>query len=115
MSIKLLSASAFALAISMAAVPAFADITITEQRSVTVRYGDLDISTPAGAHVLLARISRAAALACDQGDAGPDLSSATATRACINQAIDRAVAEVGSPLVAEAWGTGLAGSSTAQN
>ena len=115
MSIKLLSASAFALAISMAAVPAFADVTITEQRSVTVRYGDLDISTPAGAHALLARISHAAALACEEAETRIDLADVEATNACINQAIDRAVAEVGSPLVAEARGTGLAGASEARN
>ena len=115
MSIKLLSASAFAIAVSMAAVPAFADVTITEQRSVLVKYHDLDISTSAGAHELLARITRAAELACSNGDTGMDLPSAAAHRACINDAIDHAVADVGSPLVAELRGTTLAGSSVARN
>ncbi|MFZ1989405.1 MAG: UrcA family protein [Alphaproteobacteria bacterium] len=114
MSNKLLSASAFAIAISMAVVPAFADVTITEQRSVTVRYSDLDISTSPGAHELLARITRAAEMACDSHFT-TDLVGASATKACINDAIDRAVAEVGSPLVAEARGTTLAGSSVARN
>jgi len=114
MSIKLLSASAFAIAISMAVVPAFADVTITEQRSVTVRYGDLNISTSAGAQELLARITHAAEMACD-AHFTTDIASASATKTCVNNAIDRAVAEVGSPLVAEARGTTLAGSSVARN
>jgi len=114
MSIKLLSATAFAIAVSMAVVPAFADVTITEQRSVVVRYGDLDISTSPGAHELLARITRAAHTACDDHFT-TDVATASATTACVNEAIDRAVAEVGSPLVAEARGTSLAGSSVARN
>ena len=112
MSIKLLSASVFALAVTLASVPAFADITITEKHSVTVQFGDLDLSTRAGAHELLARISRAAAIACDPGF-GVDLPTMSATRECVNNAIDQAVAEVGSPLLAEARGTSLAGASVA--
>ncbi len=114
MSIKLLSASAFALATLLATVPAFADVTITEQRSVTVRYGDLNVSTPDGAQELLGRISRAAAMACEGPRIGTDLAGEPARKACINDAIDRAVAEVGAPLVAEARGTSLAGASLAQ-
>ena len=107
MSIKLLSASAFAIVVSMATVPAFADVTVTEQRSVVVHYADLDIATSSGAHELLARITRAAALACDSGEFVTDVSSAAAHEACVNDAIDHAVAEVGAPLLAEARGTTL--------
>ena len=114
MSIKLLSASAFAIAVSMATVPAFADVTITEERSVTVRYGDLDLSTSTGAHELLARIARAARIACSSSSR-EDLSDLRYENTCVSDAIDQAVADVGSPLLAEARGTTLAGSSVARN
>lgn len=113
MSIKLLSASALALAITLAAVPAFAAITITEQRSVTVRYGDLDLSKPRDAQILLGRINRAAERACESPSDRTDLVDYGNYSTCVSDAIEQAVAQV--PTLTAAYGTELAGSSVAQN
>ena len=113
MSIKLLSASAFALALSLTAIPAFADVTITQQRSVGVYYGDLDLTTTTGAQKLLHRITRAAELACATPRPGEDLTAAGDVESCVKSAIDQAVTEVGSPLLAQAW-EGSSASTVAQ-
>jgi len=80
-----------------------------------VRYNDLNISTSVGARELLARITRAAEIACEVHRGRADVETMRADAACVNSAIDRAVAQVGSPTLAEARGTSLAGSSVARN
>jgi len=62
-------------------------------RREVVRFADLDLTRPAGAHELYRRIQRAAREVCERyGPAGYD-------RSCADQAIARAVATVGAPLL----------------
>ena len=70
---------------------------------MTVSYADLDLSRPAGAQALLARLHHAADAVCG---GLPDLRNLTAQeryRDCFNEAMNNAVAAVHSPLVAELY------------
>jgi UrcA family protein len=64
--------------------------------SKRVSYADLDISKPAGAKVLYGRIVRAAKEVCQFNGFGT-LGAARLTDRCVDQAIDNAVKDVGSP------------------
>jgi UrcA family protein len=61
----------------------------------TVRYADLNISTPAGAKVLYGRIERAAHRVC--GTPYPDFLNFRQETICVDKAIDNAVKAVNSP------------------
>jgi UrcA family protein len=61
-----------------------------------VSYADLDISKPAGAKVLYGRIVAAARHVCAL-DGNRDLGSMQWVNKCTDQAIDKAVKDVGSP------------------
>jgi UrcA family protein len=61
-----------------------------------VSYADLDISKPAGAKVLYARIVSAARHVCALSGYS-DLGSMQWTNKCTDQAIDKAVKDVGAP------------------
>ena len=65
--------------------------------SKTVSVADLDIGSPAGANAALARLRYAAKAACDPG--GTPLDGGTQYRACVSDAVDRAVASLGSPVL----------------
>ena len=78
------SAAAFATFITVAAA------TPLHAETVKVAYGDLDVSSPAGAAELQARINRAAHRVCGQDDAGTRFQAAT----CRAQAIKSAQAQV---------------------
>jgi UrcA family protein len=65
--------------------------------SVTVRYADLDLSSPAGANALYHRIQAAAKQVC--GFPGTDLVEQTIWRSCYRSAVDNAVRKVNSPLL----------------
>jgi UrcA family protein len=67
--------------------------------SVTVRYGDLDIGSPAGARVLLTRIQAAADTACGRAPDIRRLDRWAYFEACRRSAVTRAVAQVGSPML----------------
>ncbi len=69
--------------------------------ATTVSYADLDLSTPDGARVLLKRINTAAKEACGPAPVMSPLTPIAATlhERCIEQAADKAVAEVNAPLV----------------
>lgn len=67
--------------------------------SVAVKYGDLDISTDAGARALYARLGIAAKRVCP--DAGSrDLRTFQLVQACRHQAVDRAVRNLDSAALA---------------
>jgi UrcA family protein len=70
-----------------------ADIWLPSKR---VSYADLDISKPAGAKVLYTRIVKAANDVCRSAGFDSWGASQTVNR-CINQAIEKAVKDVGSP------------------
>ena len=75
-----------------------------------VAYADLDLSTKAGARVLLSRIDVAANEACGKQIHSPLLPRESAFhRECVNDAVSNAVQRIGSPLV-----TALNGETQAQ-
>ena len=76
-----------------AAVATAADFM--EVRSVTVQYGDLNLSNPQGAAALYSRIAWAAHEVCDPSSF--DLASRASARMCVNKAIADAVTRVGHP------------------
>lgn len=67
------------------------------QSSVTISYGDLDLSTRSGADALYARLSGAARLVC--GDSGRSLLEQRAWDRCYSQALSDAVERIDSPLL----------------
>jgi len=94
-------------AILMAATPlgvhSFAQSLDTSNgKQVVVNYSDLDLSSPAGAQALIERMRRAANQACAPS---PDRRSFMYPfyRTCVADALDRGVASVNSPVVAELY------------
>jgi len=82
-----------ALTLYAVAPAGFAAAPPDDVRRQVVTYADLDLTRPAGAQELYHRIQYAAHDVCDTYyRLGPD-------RRCIEQAIARAVAEVGTPLL----------------
>jgi UrcA family protein len=74
-----------------------------ETKSVTVRYGDLNLNTQAGQSTLALRIHRAATTACGNGAEGLDISGRQSFKACYKAATDQAMVAVNakrSPAVA---------------
>jgi UrcA family protein len=63
---------------------------------ITVRYGDLDVGSPAGAAILYRRIHSAAGQVCSRLDHG-DLASKKNVTACADKAIADAVTQVNQP------------------
>jgi UrcA family protein len=74
---------------------AYADVP-----AISVRYGDLDLSRPAGAETALRRIERAADQVCGGMPTRRDFRRVRAHQACADQVIDETVARLGAPLVA---------------
>jgi UrcA family protein len=83
-----------ALALSFAAMSQASDATAANQ--ATVKYADLNVSTPAGAAALYARINVAANRVCSTLD-GRDLAFKTQFNRCVNKAIADAVTKVDQP------------------
>ena len=65
----------------------------------TVKYGDLNVGSPAGAHVLLRRIEAAATTACGGAPDIRQLNQLASFEACRRFAVARAVAAVDSPML----------------
>src|SRR5687768_3517250 len=83
--IKALAAASLSL---LAVAPAAA-----EEVRVTVRYGDLDIASPAGARILASRLQNGAETACVRPEIR-DLKSLAAWEACKDAAISAALAQL---------------------
>jgi UrcA family protein len=83
--------------------PAWASISDTQTRSVTLRFDPRDLSTDKGADHLLSRISGAASKVCDEGGSMLQLIESSAYRVCRHEAIARAVADVNRPTVTAAY------------
>jgi UrcA family protein len=81
-----------ALAAGFTGVSTAGDTTV---RSITVKYGDLNLSNPQGAATLYSRIVRAAHEVCELPD--DSLSFRADARACLHKAIADAVTKVGHP------------------
>jgi UrcA family protein len=82
-----------AAATSQAAMPG--DDTV----SVTVRYDDLNLSSPAGVNALYSRISAAARQVCPDSHSR-DLGAVLAAHRCQVDAVAKAVSEINSPQLA---------------
>jgi UrcA family protein len=67
--------------------------------SVSVKYGDLNIGSPAGAQVLLKRIEAAANTACGGAPDVRQLHQLASFEACRKSAVARAMVAVGSPML----------------
>ena len=72
--------------------------------SVSVRYGDLDISRPAGAEIMLRRIENAAVEVCGGEPDQRDLGQRALFEKCRVSTIDRSVAALDAPMVTAAAG-----------
>jgi UrcA family protein len=84
-------AAAMALACVSVAFNAHADDQV---RSETVKFADLNLSTPAGVEALYGRIHAAARRVCDQPP-----GELAATRACMTKAESEAIGKVNAPLL----------------
>lgn len=73
---------------------------------LTVGYGDLDLSGKSGAQVLIGRLDIAASQVCGGEPDMRDLQRMAIYRTCKHQAMDHAVATVGSPTVSALYGGG---------
>ena len=72
--------------------------------AVAVKYSDLDLSTRHGSVVMLGRLHVAALNACGASESSvPDYRWAIERSACYRQSMDRAVADVGMPMVAQLY------------
>jgi UrcA family protein len=90
----------FAAATGLAlAVIAPADAKTTTAHAVHVSYRDLDLSTTDGNARLLHRIQLAAERVCDVNHGPQPLTWRIASDRCVNQTMDRAVADVNSPML----------------
>ncbi len=99
---RLLIAPALCLAAAATlscAAPAVAQISVTVP-SVTVKFGDLNIGSRAGARMLLKRIETAANTVCGGAPDIRQLSQLASFEACRRSAVARAVVAVDSPMLA---------------
>jgi len=91
--------SANPIRITMAAaamIAALATGAAADVPQIHVKYGDLNVNTPAGAAALLRRIRFAADRVCEYRDTR-DLSVRAIVRACTNHSVADAVATVNNP------------------
>jgi UrcA family protein len=79
--------------------PALAEAQETLQQEVVVNFGDLDVSTDRDAARALHRIRRAAEDVCDASTGRRTHEDRVATRACMRDAMGRAVDDLGSAAV----------------
>jgi UrcA family protein len=80
--------------------PALAVAQDAPQQAVEVNFGDLNMTTDGGATRALHRIRRAAEDVCDASTGRRTYEDRIATRACVRDAMSRAVDELDSPTVA---------------
>ncbi len=95
---------AVALALTLC-TPSLAHAQAPEQRAL-VRVGDLGTSTDRGADRALSRIRRAAQEVCDAPPGLRLYDDRVAARACVHNAMSRAVDDLGDPTVAARFNGG---------
>ena len=76
---------------------------LDDVRSVRVRFGDLDVSAPAGAERLYRRLSIASRDVCGDESEIVDLQQLADIRACRSEALEDAVARVDRPMLTAAF------------
>mgnify|MGYP001815364777 CR=1 FL=1 len=92
------------LAALLIAGGASADSRGSETAAVAVSYAELDLSKSAGVEVLYDRLQRAAAKVCGVNDRSSSLyyvATAAEKKACYQDALSRAVAQIDAPLLKE--------------
>ncbi len=93
-----------ALALTLGALAPNAWATeLWDQPSVTVRYGDLNLSTRQGVEILHQRIKVAAQQVCGDGYEPGDLSRASSYHRCVNAAAEKALEKVQVSLSQVQW------------
>lgn len=85
--------AALAAAAATAATVSFPAYAAEAPRSSLVQYGDLNLTSPAGAEALKARVVRAAKRVCDINDTR-SLRSRADARNCVTVAVGRAMPQV---------------------
>ncbi|HET7085829.1 MAG TPA: UrcA family protein [Rhizomicrobium sp.] len=88
---------------SVAAVALSAPALAAEKVQLAVHYDDLNLAKSAGAEVLVGRLRQAAQQVCGAAHVRTDLNTQAAYQACVRVSLNRAVADVGVPLVSDAY------------
>jgi UrcA family protein len=88
------SALLAAIAALIGAHPVSARAAEPDHNSITVRYGDLNLSTKEGIQALHRRIGQAAKLVCENGDGLRDRDQVMRFHACVNAATNKALEKV---------------------
>ena len=92
------------LALGLSSGAAFANLTDRGTEAVAVSFAELDLSKPAGAEALYDRLQRAAQEVCGINERFYSpyyIAGSAERRACYQDALDRAVAQLDEPLVTE--------------
>ena len=92
------------LAVALSAGVATAELEQVEVETVAVSFAELDLSKPAGVEALYERLHRAAERVCGFDEPTSSLvyaSRAAEKRSCYEEALDRAVTQIDSPLLNE--------------
>jgi UrcA family protein len=101
---KLIVALGVSTALTVCGAASAAGYEASDQASVVVRTDDVNLHAPAGARLMALRIHNAAATACG-GDVAPvAVRLSEGFIHCREAAIDRAVRDLNTPMVAEALG-----------
>jgi UrcA family protein len=95
---QLLVSGLAAVVLGLGSTASFATTSNGSVRSLTVNFGELDLSKPAGAEALYKRIKRAANVVCG-GYSSPMSWNFAEKNRCIQTAVDEAVAKVNAPLL----------------
>ena len=95
--------SIIAVAFVAFAAGASAEPVSTGESQETVSYGDLNLDHEAGAQILINRLRAAADRVCGGQPDLRDLDQLSLYRTCVTQAMDRAVASISHPVVANAY------------
>jgi UrcA family protein len=77
-----------------------------DSASVTIRSGDLNLNTEAGARVALQRIEAAAHVVCGPQPDQVDLRRGALYAACVKTTVARSVTSLGNPIMARLNGSG---------
>lgn len=96
-------AAALVLMLGLASVALTDSPRAEELPRVTVKYGDLDLSTAEGTERLLRRIKGGARQVCGDPDGTRDLARWLSVRRCYSQAVARAVEDVQAARLTEAY------------
>jgi UrcA family protein len=90
---------ALLLALVPAALALTAPAALAKPAGLRVEYADLNLNSEAGAEVMLRRLNRAAASVCGDSYGRRPIEAREAVRACMSDAVERAVSALDHPTV----------------